>query len=106
MGAEESGLDEEAISFLVNSWWKPKCCGSGGATAESQPPKDESSSSSGAVEEPAPEVEEPSVSENESSPKDDKEMDVSSAFQGFSKNPWSLCLVGSAVSVLSVVLFG
>merc|ERR1711933_709431 len=21
--AEESGLDEEAISFLVNSWWKP-----------------------------------------------------------------------------------
>jgi len=107
--AANDGLDQVTISFLVNDWWKPKCCGD--AVSKSSSEQDSS-----AEEEPSPE-EEPSAEEEPSSqvepstedesPDDEpEEIVVPSAAPGFVKSPWGFVSVGSTASVLSVVLWG
>jgi hypothetical protein len=113
--AADDGLDQETISFLVNDWFQPKCCGD--AVSKSSSEEDPSAEKEPSADEEPPSQVEPSVEEDPSSqvepsteaePPEDEPEDtvVLSAAPGFAKSPLGFLSVGSTASVLSVFLLG
>jgi hypothetical protein len=90
----ETDFDEATMEFLVNQWWKPKCCEGDFSESSSENESDENLVSESSSKDESLEVE------------SEPEAIVSAAAPGFAKSPLGFLSVGSTASVLSVFLLG
>jgi len=105
----EADFDELTRDFLVNQWWKPKCCDGDFSESSTENESDESGSSEN---ESDSSENESNSSENESDSSKDESLEVesepeaivSAAAPGFANSPRFLLFAISAVGVLLVVL--